>query len=286
MAISLTGLASGLDTESIISQLMAIEQNKVTAVQRRQTPSAAQDGPQRHQDQARRGQGRRRDAGRGTSWKPSRPRARPTPRKVDADAARRRRHRRPHAPGQQARVLGAARLRLHAERGRGLVRPLLRDRPRAGDNKVTIDVKENATAADVATAINANEGAPVYAAVIKDGTDERLVLSARKTGESSNFTVDASALAGRPARRGARYARTATRSTPTYMLDGYARPRGLGDQHHRERDPRRAADAQGRHREPASINTSQPRSTRGDHEEGHRPSSTPTTPSSPPRART
>ena len=36
MPISLNGLASGLDTESIVSQLMAIEQNKVTAVQRRQ----------------------------------------------------------------------------------------------------------------------------------------------------------------------------------------------------------------------------------------------------------
>ena len=34
--ITLTGMASGLDTETIISQLMALEQNKVTAVQRRQ----------------------------------------------------------------------------------------------------------------------------------------------------------------------------------------------------------------------------------------------------------
>ena len=34
--ISLTGMASGLDTDSIISQLMALEQNKVTAVQMRQ----------------------------------------------------------------------------------------------------------------------------------------------------------------------------------------------------------------------------------------------------------
>src|SRR5437868_7638384 len=34
--ISLTGMASGLDTDSIISQLMAIEQNKVVAVQMRQ----------------------------------------------------------------------------------------------------------------------------------------------------------------------------------------------------------------------------------------------------------
>ena len=36
MPITLSGMASGLDTESIITQLMAIEQNKVTAVQRRQ----------------------------------------------------------------------------------------------------------------------------------------------------------------------------------------------------------------------------------------------------------
>ena len=55
-------MASGLDTESIISQLMAIEQNKVTAVQRRQVAVApAQDRPKDDQGQARRGQdGRRR----------------------------------------------------------------------------------------------------------------------------------------------------------------------------------------------------------------------------------
>src|SRR5258708_4954939 len=34
--ITLTGMASGLDTDSIISQLMALEQNKVVAVQMRQ----------------------------------------------------------------------------------------------------------------------------------------------------------------------------------------------------------------------------------------------------------
>src|SRR3954447_8583717 len=34
--INLSGMASGLDTDSIIQQLMSIEQNKVTAVQMRQ----------------------------------------------------------------------------------------------------------------------------------------------------------------------------------------------------------------------------------------------------------
>ena len=44
MAINLTGMASGLDTESIVTQLMALEQNKVTAVQRRQVAA------QQHKD--------------------------------------------------------------------------------------------------------------------------------------------------------------------------------------------------------------------------------------------
>ena len=44
MPINLSGMASGLDTESIVSQLMALEQNKVTAVQRRQI------GVQQHKD--------------------------------------------------------------------------------------------------------------------------------------------------------------------------------------------------------------------------------------------
>src|SRR5688500_15519019 len=44
MPINLSGLASGLDTEAIVSQLMALEQNKVTAVQRRQI------GVQQHKD--------------------------------------------------------------------------------------------------------------------------------------------------------------------------------------------------------------------------------------------
>ena len=61
---------------------------------------------------------------------------------------------------------------------------------------VTIDVAANATASDVATSINANENSPVYAAMIDNGGVDTLVLSARKTGQSSDFSVDASALTG------------------------------------------------------------------------------------------
>src|SRR5918912_1601179 len=44
MPISLTGMASGLDTDSIIQRLMAIDQQKVTAVQNQQS------GVQAHQN--------------------------------------------------------------------------------------------------------------------------------------------------------------------------------------------------------------------------------------------
>src|SRR4029450_6473273 len=95
----------------------------------------------------------------------------------------------------------------------------------ANINKVTISIAANATAADVATAINANEGSPVYAAVIKEnGGAERLVLSARKTGEHSDFTVDASALgAGATLTEETAYARVDKEVlNASYTLDGEA----------------------------------------------------------------
>ena len=116
MPISLSGMASGLDTESIISQLMAIEQNKVTAVQRRQiVRHAAQGRPHGDQDQARRGQ----DRG-DRSQHRRHLEARADHDVVGSDQGRRhdargRRHRRPLDPGRQARLLRAARLRLPRE---------------------------------------------------------------------------------------------------------------------------------------------------------------------------
>ena len=117
MPINLSGLASGLDTESIVSQLMALEQNKVTAVQRRQI------GVQQHKDDlsaiktkldalktAAAALERHRDLEGDADDDVVGPRQ---DRRVPA---RRRRHRRPLDPGQQARLLGPARLHVRAER--------------------------------------------------------------------------------------------------------------------------------------------------------------------------
>jgi|tagenome__1003787_1003787.scaffolds.fasta_scaffold20905637_2 flagellar hook-associated protein 2 len=91
-----------------------------------------------------------------------------------------------------------------------------------GASKVTINVAANATAADVATAINAQDAAPVYAAAITDPTtgQQRLVLSARKTGQSSDFKLDTTNMAAGQLTEDASYARTGTVLNALYKVDG------------------------------------------------------------------
>ena len=62
--------------------------------------------------------------------------------------------------------------------------------PRAAP-RVTIDIDAGATKQQIADAINAKTTGPAVAAVVKDADGvEQLVLSARKTGKDSDFTVD------------------------------------------------------------------------------------------------
>src|SRR3954451_14918680 len=195
--ISLSGMASGLDTETIVSQLMALEQNKVTAVQMRQVKAQA------HKDDL------------GTIKT-----------KLDAfktaaaalgDAATRKAMQTTgssDATKLGVTLLGGAGIGGHTVQIDRLAssaqhRFAYTASGTAGSfalsyavtaaepnpAKVTIAVAANATASDVATLINANDSSPVYAAVIKDAANnERIVLSARKTGQSSNFTLTPAAL--------------------------------------------------------------------------------------------
>src|SRR4029079_17585998 len=86
----------------------------------------------------------------------------------------------------------------------------------------TISVGANATAKDIATAINASTSAPVYAAVVKDddGT-ERIVMSSRKTGQSNDFTVDTTNMAaGSSLSEDTDYKRVGATLNAQYSLDG------------------------------------------------------------------
>ena len=230
MPINLSGMASGLDTEAIVSQLMALEQNKVTAVQRRQI------GVQQHKDDLSAIKAKL-DAFKSAAaalsdtatWKASQTSTSSNPAKVDVSLL--------GGAGIGGHSLQINKLASSAQHGftyvpsanAGSLTLHYGDDPNLPDiNKVTISIAANATAAEVATAINANEGAPVYAAVIKEnGGAERLVLSARKTGEHSDFSVDTSALgAGATMTEESAYERVGKAVlNASYILDGEALPR-------------------------------------------------------------
>ena len=175
MPITLTGMASGLDTESIISQLMAIEQNKVTAVQKRQVSvKQHKTDLQTVKTKLDAFKTAATDLGNASTVEGEADHGVLGPDQGRRHRARRRRHRRPLDPGRPPRLLRPARLQLHGRRQRGQVRLHQRQRP-----TVAIDIAANATAADVAAAINVPTSAPVYAAVVKDGGDDkrRLLLA-------------------------------------------------------------------------------------------------------------
>ena len=182
-----------------------------------------------------------------------------------------------------ARLLRPARLRLHARarrrhahaHGADPTRPATQGhdrRRRQRDRRRRRRRDQRATTAR-----------PVYAAVVKDGGDGALVLSARKTGASSDFTVDTSASRRRRAHRGRRLrARGARRSTRSYTLDGDAPAAARETNVVENAIPGLRAHAQGRHAEPGrSITVGAPRSTTTRSRRRSRPSSTPTTRSSP-----
>ena len=84
MAINLTGMASGLDTEAIVSQLMAMEQTKVTAVQRRQSPrSSTRTTSARSSPDSTRSRPGTPRCSRHTIWKPSQSTTSSDPAKID-----------------------------------------------------------------------------------------------------------------------------------------------------------------------------------------------------------
>ncbi len=221
--ISLSGLASGLDTSSIISQLMALEQNKVTAVQMRQVKVQAHKDDlssiKTKLDAFKSAATALSDA---ATWKASQTSASSDTTKLDVALL--------GGAGIGGHTIKIDKLASSAQHGFTYTPSAtagtfdLAYAPTAANptpTKVTIAVAANATAADIATAINANENSPAYAAVIKDSlNNERIVLSARKTGEDSNFTLDPANLgAGSSLSEDPTYSRTGTTLNASYFLD-------------------------------------------------------------------
>jgi flagellar hook-associated protein 2 len=227
MAVTLTGMASGLDTDSIISQLMQVESKKTNIITNRQSQVKAHQSDlteiKKKVDALKSAAAALSDP---TTWKAAQTTGSSDPSHVDVSLL--------GGAGIGGHTVSVAKLASSAQHGyaftknaaAGAVTLYYGTDPNAtGASKVTINVAANATAGDVATAINAREDSPVYAAVVNDGTNDRLVFSARKTGASSDFTVDSSGLAGGQLVEDATYKRTGTTLNASYTLDGEASPR-------------------------------------------------------------
>ena len=170
MPITLTGLASGLDTESIISQLMQIEQTKVTAVQKRQV------SVNQHKTDLQIVVKSKLDAfktaatdlGNASLWKAKQATVSSDPTKVEATVG---------SAGIGGQSIQVDRLASSAQHGFNYTAGSSAGKIgfTSGSTTVAIDIAADATPADVAAAINGSDSAPVYATVVKDGGVDKLV---------------------------------------------------------------------------------------------------------------
>jgi flagellar hook-associated protein 2 len=219
--LTLTGLASGVDTDSIVQKLMDVERKGLTRIQNRQTSvTAHQTALKAVTDKLNALSTAASALTDPTTWKTAQTTVSSDPTKVGVAQI--------GGAGIGGHTIAVDRLASSAQHGFAYV-------PNAtggsftvtsGTTTATISVAANATAKDVATAINASTTAPVYAAVIKDGSGaERVVLSSRKTGQSNDFTVDATALAPGQLTEDAALSRTGTVLNAQYRIDGEVAPR-------------------------------------------------------------
>jgi len=221
MAISLSGMSSGLDTDSIISQLMAIEQNKVTAVQMKQVSVTQHktdlSNVKTKLDAVTTAASALTDT---ALWKPSQTTTSSDTSKVDVSVLA--------GAGIGGHTIQVNKLASSAQHGFSYTAgttdgKLTFTASAAGSSPVDIAVKANATATDIATSINANDKAPVYAAVVKENGTERLVFSSRSTGQSSDFSVDTSNMSDPSGMSElATYQRTGTGLNADILVDGQA----------------------------------------------------------------
>ncbi len=215
-SLALSGLASGVDTSGIIDQLMAIERQKVTRINNNSTSvTAHQTALKAVADKLNALQSAAAALNDPATWKTTQSSTSSDTSKVavaQLDGA-----------GIGGHTISVDRLASSAQHGfayaaSGAAGTFTIS---SGASTATISVGANATAKDIATAINSSTTAPVYAAVVKDddGTD-RIVMSSRKTGASNDFALDTTALAGGTLSEDSTYQRIGPVLNAAYHVDG------------------------------------------------------------------
>ena len=215
--LALSGLASGVDTSSIVDQLMALERQSLTRLKYRQS---AVGGRQSALKEIASKLAALRTAAENLSaagtWKQAQTAESSDPARVAVAMT--------GGAGIGGHTIQVDRLASSMQRGYGFT-------PAAGSiqisyaggepKTITVAVEADDTLQQVADAINAKAAGPVVAAVVKNGAgDERLVLSSRKTGSSSDFTVTAPGVLSADTD----YTADISKLDALYSLDGVAAP--------------------------------------------------------------
>ena len=195
--LSLSGIASGVDTASIVDQLMALERQSLTKIGYRK---AAVTGQQDALKEIASKLSTFKDAALAlradSTWAQKQTVESSDPQRVAVSLLA--------GAGIGGQSISVDRLASSAQRrydftpgafdGTGKTTSALTLKLRyntAPNADATIDIAAGATKQQIADAVNAKTSGPAVAAVVKDAAGvERLVLSARKTGKDSDFTVD------------------------------------------------------------------------------------------------
>jgi flagellar hook-associated protein 2 len=183
--LALSGLASGVDTSAIVSQLMALERQKTTRMTYRQAAVTAQrTGLTTIAAKLSALQSAAKALGADETWAQKQ-----TAESSDTNVA--------------VALVGGAGIGGHTVQVDRLASSMQRGftfnaatggtiHVESGASTLDLTVAAGATLQGVADAINAKSSGPVVAAIVEDGDGtDRLVLSSRKTGSSSDFTVGA-----------------------------------------------------------------------------------------------
>lgn len=217
----LSGLASGVDTSSIVDQLLNIDRQANAKLDTRKSQvQARQTGLKDIATKLGALNAATQDLASDTTWKANQSVASSDDARVSAVLI--------GGAGIGGHTIQVDRLASSSQRGYAFSPPATAGSFKiayANDaaSSVSVDVAAGATAADVAAAINGKAAAPVFASVLKDplSGDERLVLSARKTGQDSQFALDATGFSGAFDEQ-PEYERIGTTLNASYRLDGSA----------------------------------------------------------------
>jgi flagellar hook-associated protein 2 len=186
MGVSLSGMASGVDTNTIVEQLMAIERQSTTRIQTREyNTSGLQSALKNVASKLATLKSAAQALGSESNWKPQQ-----TVESSDSRVA----VTQTGGAGIGGHSVQVNRLASSMQRGYslpgGTAGTLTITANADATNTMTIAVAADATPQQIADAINAKSTGPVVAAVVKNSSGEnRLVLSSRKTGSESDFSV-------------------------------------------------------------------------------------------------